>query len=278
MTLGETTIRAIVRQELARHRKLEQFAGIVSDVAPLTVRLNSGADVHISHRPVGMQVAVGDFVIVQYTGETFLLHNVATTADDTGTPPAHNHDSSYAAVSHAHTTLGWHYLTTLSGTGSSNTIGPYTFPSGYTSFDFLIRWDHTGGGLEPVYVRLNNDNIQNYDLMRADVRADQHVGNPPSQFNEWDYGSSTQFFHRLGQFLAMGRMTLHDVNLNSVGWTGITRSVGNVAAENTLMFQSSKWTAGPATNIRFLTGTAAGGSAVNWGSSTRIHVLGLKVA
>ena len=276
--MTDAAVRAIVRQELARHRSLEQFTGIVSGTDPLTVQLNSGSDVHISHRPVGMQVAVGDYVTVQYTGETFLLHNVATTADDTGGTPAHNHDSSYATSSHTHTTLGWHYLTTLLGTGSSNTIGPYSFPSGYTSFDFLIRWDHTGGGLEPVYVRLNNDATTNYDLMRADVQADVHVGTPPAQLNEWDYGLASQFFHRLGQNLAMGRMTLHDVDLNSVGWTGITRSIGNVDAENTLMIQSSKWVNGPANNIRFLTGTAAGGTAVNWGSATRIDVLGLKVA
>lgn len=58
-------VREIVRQELARSRRLEQFTGIVSGVDPLTVQLNSGADVHVSHRPAGMQLAVGDFVTLQ---------------------------------------------------------------------------------------------------------------------------------------------------------------------------------------------------------------------
>lgn len=273
MLPDDAAVRSIVRSELARARHLEQVAGIVSSTDPLTVTLNSGAVVHISHRPVGMTLVEGTKVEVRFTGETYLVENVITAAGDTGDGPSHTH-TQYAADVHTHPAfLGWHYLTTLTTGGASNTIA-YTLPSGYKHFEFITVWDYDSGtAAESVYVRLNSDAGANYNRIHHGVQGDA-----PNTFNGDYQATSDHFFARAGSLRTMGAYRLTHAANDAVGWFGDSRSRGGAASNQWHQLLNGVYLNGPATSIRFLIGAAAGGGSAVWSADTEIDVLGLKVA
>lgn len=266
--LDDAAARNIVREELARHRAHESFTAVVSATDPLTVRLNSGADVHITHRVPGLELTQGDFVAVRYTGEGYQLASKLLAPDVPGELdfPDHTHDGSYSPLSHVH--LGWQYLTTLVGTGASNTIS-YSLPFGYKHFRFWIRWSHTGTGSINAFVRLNNDSGANYNL----IRYDNEGGVDTHDLAE----SADRFFHRVGSAVRDGTAVLQNVAASNVGWQAHTGGRG-AGATNTQMVQNSTYENGPATSIQFLTGNAAGtGGGESWTGNTDIDVEGFKV-
>lgn len=164
-------VREIVRQELARSRRLEQFTGIVSGVDPLTVQLNSGADVHVSHRPAGMQLAVGDFVTLQYTGEVFLVHNLAVTSDSTSDAPAHHHDATYQPVSDGGlrflgSAAGNNVITQLRVSWANDTRIRHLIVSGRVDLGTA-----TSVGV-PCQFRVNDDAGANYSIRRVSATGD----------------------------------------------------------------------------------------------------------
>ena len=259
------TMQRVARREAARVFKQMQTKGVVSATDPLTVRLNSGADVHISHRAAGMTLTVGDFVNVRYTGVGYDLLGKAVVADIDPTldVPEHNHDTSYAALGHAHTTA-LEFVERVTATGSSTTFSG-SLSSTYESY-LLIGKCAAGSGQGGAYARLNSDTGLVYNIQRMSFDgADTSV-------NVTTNRTADGVFFFTGGGLGHFRLWVHNRGDTLVGLHIEARGRATSSdAGNSMSLAYGEYESGPATSWQIVNNDSN-----NWSATSFADVYGIR--